>query len=309
MKFIHVSDLHLVPPGEKLWGFDPLARLDACLADIAAIPRRCGFLRDQRRSGRRGEIAAYQGTQGEARALPARDASDARQSRRSRELLLRLPRCPRDPNGFVQSAISREGLAFFFLDTLKGPPSSAGLYCDKRKAWLARRARQAGGTPPVVSSCTIRPSTSRHRLDGPDQARGCRRTFARLLDGHNIRHIFFGHAHRPISGQWRGIPFSAPPSLVHQLPLVAGPSRRSIATSRPCMRSSTVESGADGRPYAMRSSIGAPPTWSPMPNGATGSSARQARRQQQSRRVRRVLARSLGVFRRRAPRAASSPRR
>jgi len=24
----------------------------------------------------------------------------------------------------------------------------------------------------------------------------------------NIRHLFFGHAHRPIAGSWRGIPFT-----------------------------------------------------------------------------------------------------
>ena len=46
--------------------------------------------------------------------------------------------------------------------------------------------------------------------------------FHGLLSGHNIKHIFFGHAHRPVSGQWRGIPFSAVPSLVHQLPLAGG---------------------------------------------------------------------------------------
>ena len=29
MKLIHLTDLHLVPPGETLWGLDPFARLDA----------------------------------------------------------------------------------------------------------------------------------------------------------------------------------------------------------------------------------------------------------------------------------------
>ena len=46
--------------------------------------------------------------------------------------------------------------------------------------------------------------------------------FAALLKGHDIRHIFFGHAHRTISGSWNGIAFSALPSLNHQLPLVGG---------------------------------------------------------------------------------------
>ena len=36
MKLIHITDLHLMPPGELLWGLDPFARLDAALTDIAA---------------------------------------------------------------------------------------------------------------------------------------------------------------------------------------------------------------------------------------------------------------------------------
>jgi Icc protein len=47
-----------------------------------------------------------------------------------------------------------------------------------------------------------------------------------LLESHPACHIFFGHAHRPISGQFCGMSFSAPPSLVHQIPLVGG----SVAT-------------------------------------------------------------------------------
>ncbi len=34
MKIIQVTDLHLVTPGETLCGLDPLARLQACIADI-----------------------------------------------------------------------------------------------------------------------------------------------------------------------------------------------------------------------------------------------------------------------------------
>ena len=34
MKLIQITDLHLVAPGETLFGLDPLARLTACLKDI-----------------------------------------------------------------------------------------------------------------------------------------------------------------------------------------------------------------------------------------------------------------------------------
>ena len=34
-----------------------------------------------------------------------------------------------------------------------------------------------------------------------------------------IRHLFFGHLHRPIGGSWRGIPFSCTASPNHQVAL------------------------------------------------------------------------------------------
>ncbi|WP_152558913.1 metallophosphoesterase family protein [Endozoicomonas numazuensis] len=33
-----------------------------------------------------------------------------------------------------------------------------------------------------------------------------------------VRHLFFGHLHRSVSGSYQGISFSCPPSLVHQTP-------------------------------------------------------------------------------------------
>ncbi|NIO42429.1 MAG: phosphodiesterase, partial [Burkholderiales bacterium] len=36
MKFVQVTDMHIMPPGQELLGLDPRARLDACIADINA---------------------------------------------------------------------------------------------------------------------------------------------------------------------------------------------------------------------------------------------------------------------------------
>ena len=63
--------------------------------------------------------------------------------------------------------------------------------------------------------------------------------FAALLKGHDIRHIFFGHAHRMISGSWNGISFSALPSLNHQLPLVGG-SVETVYSDEPPMYASVT---------------------------------------------------------------------
>jgi 3',5'-cyclic-AMP phosphodiesterase len=103
---------------------------------------------------------------------------------------------------------------------LKGGPSSAGLLDAPRRTWLKNSLEQTSGAPTYIFMHHP-PFQIQHPLmdlisleDGEG--------FGDTLVGYNVRHIFFGHAHRTISGQWRGISYSALPGLSHQLPLVGG---------------------------------------------------------------------------------------
>ncbi len=47
-----------------------------------------------------------------------------------------------------------------------------------------------------------------------------KREFTQLLSGRpNIRHLFFGHVHRPINGSWNGIAASTLYATAHQVAL------------------------------------------------------------------------------------------
>jgi Icc protein len=219
MKFIHVTDLHLTPPGELLWGLDPHARLASCMADIARHHGDAIFCAITGDLAERGDIAAYRALRREIEALPIPTA------------LLIGNHDDRDNfraifggGDFIQRRISRDGSHFVFIDTLKGPPSSAGRYDAPRRRWLAETLSECGGEP-VYLFMHHPPFDIGHRLMDLIKLEEAEE-FAALLDGHAVKHLFFGHAHRAISGQWRGIPFSALPSLNHQLPLVEG----SVAT-------------------------------------------------------------------------------
>jgi 3',5'-cyclic-AMP phosphodiesterase len=232
MKFIHVSDLHLVPKGDKLWGLDPFARFEACLDDIAKFHHDAAFVVISGDLAERGEVLAYRQLKARLTDFPIETHLMLGNHDDRGHFFSAFPEAPRDPAGFVQSAIAREDSLFLMLDTLKGPPSSAGLYCAKRKAWL--RAELAGaGDRPVYVFMHHPPFSIAHDLmdlimldDAED--------FLALLVGHAVRHVFFGHAHRPVSGQFHGMSFSAPPSLVHQLPLVSG-SVATIYSDEPAM--------------------------------------------------------------------------
>jgi 3',5'-cyclic-AMP phosphodiesterase len=220
LKIIHVSDLHLMKPGEKVWGIDPLARLDACLADIARHHGDAAFCVISGDLTDLGEIEAYQILKERLADFPLETHLLVGNHDIRANYFAVFHDAPRDANGFAQYHITCEGFSFLFLDTLKGPPSSAGLYCEKRKAWLSEALGQLGGTPAVLFMhhpffAIAHPLMDKIKLDDSED-------FARLVAPHNIRHVFFGHAHRTISGQYRGITYSAPPSLAHQVPLVAG---------------------------------------------------------------------------------------
>ncbi|MDH3594958.1 MAG: phosphodiesterase [Rhodospirillales bacterium] len=217
MKLIQVSDLHLVPPGVRLLGLDPRARLEACIADINANhgdAELCLFTGDL---ADRGAPAAYRELRDvlAALAVPYRlliGNHDDREVFRNA-----FPEAPLDENGFVQSVVRASAGDLVLLDTHE-PGTGAGSFCEQRQAWLGTRLAEAGGRPVYLFmhhppfDIGI-PSLDRIRLEQPEG-------FAAALDGTaNIVHLFFGHVHRPVSGSWRGIPFSALRSTVHQVPL------------------------------------------------------------------------------------------
>lgn len=52
--------------------------------------------------------------------------------------------------------------------------------------------------------------------------------FAILNEHGNVRHIFAGHAHRPIAGSWRGIPISVLRGTNHQSALEFSPVKLAV---------------------------------------------------------------------------------
>jgi 3',5'-cyclic AMP phosphodiesterase CpdA len=122
-----------------------------------------------------------------------------------------------DGNGFVQGVLETAEGPFLFLDTHKDPTITSGEYCERRRAWLRARLNETRGRPVRIFMHHPPfdigvPRMDRIRLEEAE-------AFGALLEGHDIRHIFFGHVHRPVYVNWRGIPCTALPGTAHQIPL------------------------------------------------------------------------------------------
>ncbi len=224
MKIIHVTDLHLTAPGELAWGLDPCGRAGQVLDDIARLHGDADFCVISGDLANDGDPRAYAWLAERLAGFPLRTVLMVGNHDERAAMRGALPGVLDDGQGFVQGVHPTPEGVFLFLDTLKHPTVTSGEYCAARQAWLRERLAEAAGRPVFVFMHHPPFDIGVARMDRIklEQAEA----FAEIIAGHDVRHIFFGHVHRPMYRAWRGIPCTALPGTSHQIPLVeaaAGP--------------------------------------------------------------------------------------
>lgn len=217
MKFIHLTDPHLTSPGVRLYGLDPHERLAGAIDHIARNHADAEFCAVTGDLTHWGEPAAYEALGAILGRLPMPvypilGNHDDRACFRAQ-----FPDVPVCEGGFVQYAVETVGARLLFLDTLH-PGTDAGWCCEMRQAWLEAELQASVGRDVHVFMHHPPFPVGIPMMDriGVVQAEDV----AALLTRHgNVRHIYFGHVHRPISGSFRGIPFSTLYGSNHQVGL------------------------------------------------------------------------------------------
>jgi 3',5'-cyclic AMP phosphodiesterase CpdA len=219
MKIVQITDPHLEEAGVEVFGGRPDDALAACLNDIEANhadAALCVITGDLTQGG---HPAAYRRLANLVAGckIPIRlliGNHDRRAAFRAA-----FPSIPVDQAGFVQCSIRTSAGTMLLLDTVDDGRHS-GTYCDDRLTWLAGALQTAPRDRPVYLFMHHPPFDV--GLPAMD-ALGIRNRepLAALIAEHRdrIRHIFFGHLHRPISGTWRGIGFSGIFGTNHQVAL------------------------------------------------------------------------------------------
>lgn len=213
MKIIQITDIHLVPSGERLFDSDPAERLEVCLRDIVAHHSDadlCVLTGDLAHHGQR---SAYQRLREALKVLPMPVRLLIGNHDDRGEFRKVFPEAPIDDSGFIQSSLDTPAGRFLFLDTNQSD-SHAGLYCEARKAWLTARLQEAGDRPVYLFMHHHPFPVHLRSVDDIMLEDGT--ALGKLLEEHNVRHLFFGHIHRPVAGNWRNIPFSSLRGLNHQ---------------------------------------------------------------------------------------------
>ena len=231
LKIIQITDCHLMPEGERLFTLDPADRLRRAVADINenhADASLCVLTGDIANSGQAAAYALLRDILAGLR-VPFRLLLGNHDDRD--ELRQAFPEIEVDANGFLQSSQSTSAGFLLLLDTVEAGVHS-GVYCAQRCEWLETALDAAAGRPVYLFMHHPPMDIGMPRLD---QYRILENeAFARTVQRFpNIRHIFFGHVHRPIAGSWLGIPVSSIPGTNHQNALDLSEGRANIVGLEP----------------------------------------------------------------------------
>ena len=217
-KFIHITDTHFVPPGNVLYGLNPIDRLALCVADVNRNHADARFAIITGDLAHKGQPEAYEALKHELDklAIPYHLLIGNHDDRVNFRATFPDAKC--DANGFVQFIFDiGDGVTAVCLDTNE-PGKPWGSFCEVRAAWLRETLASIGGRPVIIFMHHPPFKVQLKRMDdisllGPEQ-------FTDAVAGcGNIRHLFFGHVHRPVAGSWRGIPISTVRATNHQVAL------------------------------------------------------------------------------------------
>lgn len=216
-KIIHLTDCHVVGGDAILYGMDPRKRLEQAVASINSEHEDAEFVVVSGDLTHWGDEDAYQAFSERIKRLSMPYVLMMGNHDNTNAFTQYFPDAPRDQSGFVQSIRDTDFGRCLFLDTsLSG--THAGYYCQQRIDWLEEQL-----------DVTERPLLIfMHHPPFPVGIKGMDKIVLQDAEAfhaalaphkHRIRHLFFGHVHRPIFGNWRGISFSCMRGLNHQVAL------------------------------------------------------------------------------------------
>ena len=224
MKLIHLSDCHIIDPAPKN---QPAAKPRPHQTLCAIITDICQWHKDADLCVVSGDLT-HDGTLAQYRlfgetiaALPMPVHVIPGNHDEREPLLATLPATARDENGFINYALTHQGIRIIMLDTLADGEDFGNL-CPQRLAWLANELQQSQDLPclifmhhpPLALGLPFMDAINLQNADA----------FGDILQTHPaIRHIFFGHTHRPFHAIWRGIPITGGASTFAGQPLAMQP--------------------------------------------------------------------------------------
>ncbi len=216
MKIIHLTDTHLGYHDQKIYNRDPLPALEKAIKSINSEHSDAAMMVITGDLAHSGHPDAYQILHSALSKLtiPYHLVIGNHDDRAVISTL--FPDFKLDEYGFAQKVIETEKGAFILLDSVE-PGTHAGVYSSERFEWLQNKLTQYKKKPVYIFMHHAPFDTGIPAMDLISLDKQHSIKLGDMLESHGqVKHLFFGHYHRPIAGQWRGIAFSTLRGTNHQ---------------------------------------------------------------------------------------------
>lgn len=226
LKFIHLTDTHVIGGDRLLYGANPARRLARAVDSIISDHADAAFVVVTGDMTHWGDADAYDAFAREIHRLPMPVHLMVGNHDDGVAFAATFPDAPRDPAGFVQFTFDTPHHKAICIDTKK-QGTHAGAYCAERLSWLKQQLEQSEEPvllfmhhPPfpvgikAMDNIMMQDADAFHAVIEPHK--------------HRIQHLFFGHVHRAIFGNWRGVSFSCMRGLNHQVALDLNPETNNV---------------------------------------------------------------------------------
>jgi len=218
MKFVILTDTHLVPAGRRLYALDPAKWLETAVQAIYRDHDDLAFVIVTGDLAHWGEQGAYEELKERLRALRVPVVLMMGNHDRREPFRAVFREADDDGNGFVQAVRYFDQATILTLDTLgESRDIHAGRLCSRRLSFLEAALSDAPRGKPLLLFQHHPlldlglPHMDAFKLqDSGAEWQVFQRT--RMPD-----FMFFGHIHRPAAGVWRGIPFHIQRATSHQV--------------------------------------------------------------------------------------------
>ena len=219
LKFIHLTDAHLVPHPQTLFGIKVHENLEWAVASINQKFNDAEFCMITGDLAHWGEAQAYSELTEILNKLSMPyhlmlGNHDARQIAKDS-----LPTLPWSEEGFLNYRVKTTIGEFIVLDTVNDGKNN-GRLCEIRLRWLRQQLLETQSAGDDVYLFMHHPpmNIGISAMDAIGLVNS--EDMIALLQGFkHIRHLFFGHLHRSCHGSWRGIPFSTVKAICYQVEL------------------------------------------------------------------------------------------
>ena len=215
MKLVHISDIHLTCPGERMGGLDPHRRFAQALDEVRTKHANADRIIITGDLTHWGEPQAYAALKDALFDLPCPVRLLMGNHDDRANFLSAFPDQPRDEHGYVNYAEDLHGTRLIYLDTT-APRTHAGHFGADRIAWLDAQLKGCARARLFMHHNVMtlgQPAEDKIALTPAD-----RPAFAALLKRHaaKIDYLHFGHIHAICTGVYYGIPFASVRSTGNQ---------------------------------------------------------------------------------------------